>query len=56
MRWITWLYPGINVKRWLFLFIFGVLLCAFGFSFLFNFQIMGALVALVFQITYVTRG
>ena len=42
MRWITWLYPGINVKRWLFLFTIGVLLCAFGLAFLFNFQIMAS--------------
>ena len=56
MRWITWLYPGINVKRWLFLFTVGVLLCAFGLAFLFNFQIMGALEELVFQITYATTG
>ena len=56
MRWITWLYPGINVKRWLFLFTIGVLLCAFGLAFLFNFQIMGALEELVFQITYATTG
>ena len=56
MRWITWLYPGINVKRWLFLFTVGDLLCAFGLAFLFNFQIMGALEELVFQITYATTG
>ena len=56
MRWITWLYPGINVKRWLFLFTIGVLLCAFGLAFLFNFQIMGALEELVFQLTYATTG
>ena len=56
MRWITWLYPGINVKRWLFLFTIGVLLCAFGLAFLFNFQIMGALEELVFQLTYTTTG
>ena len=56
MRWITWLYPGINVKRWLFLFTIGVLLCAFGLAFLFNFQIMGALEELVFRLTYATTG
>ena len=56
MRWITWFYPGINVKRWLFLFTIGVLLCAFGLAFLFNFQIMGALEELVFQLTYATTG
>ena len=56
MRWITWLYPGINVKRWLFLFTIGVLLCAMGLAFLFNFQIMGAIEELVFQFTYTMTG
>ena len=56
MRWITWLYPGIHVKRWLFLFTIGVVLCAVGLAFLFNFQIMGALEELVFQLTYATTG
>lgn len=56
MRWITWLYPGINVKRWLFLFTIGVLMCAMGLAFLFNFQIMGALEELVFQFTYAATG
>ncbi len=56
MRWITWLYPGINVKRWLFLFTVGVLMCAMGLAFLFNFQIMGALEELVFQFTYAATG
>ncbi|MBR5487393.1 MAG: YvcK family protein, partial [Phascolarctobacterium sp.] len=40
----------------LFLFTIGVLLCAFGLAFLFNFQIMGALEELVFQLTYATTG
>ncbi|MBQ9764300.1 MAG: YvcK family protein [Phascolarctobacterium sp.] len=56
MRWITWLYPGINVKRWLFLFTIGVLLCAMGLAFLFNFQIMGVIEELVFQFTYTMTG
>ena len=30
MGWISWLCPGINLKRWLLLFAVGVLLCALG--------------------------
>ncbi len=56
MKWISWLCPGINLKRWMLLFAVGVLLCAFGLSFFFNFQIMGALEELMFKLTYVTTG
>ena len=41
MGWITWLCPGINIKRWLLLFAVGVLMCALGLAFFFNYQIMG---------------
>ena len=40
MGWITWLCPGINIKRWLLLFAAGVLMCALGLAFFFNYQIM----------------
>lgn len=56
MSWITWLCPGINIKRWLVLFAAGVLLCALGLAFFFNYQIMGTAEELLFQMTYVTTG
>ncbi len=56
MRWISWLCPGINIKRWMLLFAVGVLFCALGLSFFFNFQIMGALEELIFKLTYITTG
>lgn len=56
MNWITWLCPGINVKRWLLLFACGVLLCALGLAFFFNYQIMGTAEELLFQMTYITTG
>lgn len=56
MSWITWLCPGINIKRWLILFAAGVLLCALGLAFFFNYQIMGTAEELLFQMTYVTTG
>lgn len=30
MGWISWLCPGMNLKRWLLLFTVGVLCCALG--------------------------
>ncbi len=56
MGWISWLCPGINLKRWLLLFAAGVLICALGLAFLFNYQIMGTLEELLFQMTYLTTG
>lgn len=56
MGWISWLCPGINLKRWLLLFAVGVLLCALGLAFFFNFQIMGTLEELMFKMTYITTG
>lgn len=56
MGWITWLCPGINIKRWLLLFAVGVLMCALGLAFFFNYQIMGTAEELLFQMTYITTG
>ena len=56
MGWITWLCPGINIKRWLLLFAVGVLMCALGLAFFFNYQIMGTAEELLFQMTYMTTG
>ena len=40
MGWISWLCPGIQLKRWLLLFTVGVIVCAFSFALLFNNQVM----------------
>ncbi len=56
MGWISWLCPGINLKRWLLLFTAGVFLCAMGLAFFFNYQIMGKAEELLFQMTYLTTG
>ena len=54
MGWISWLCPGINLKRWLLLFAVGVLLCALGLALFFNYQLMGKAEELLFQMTYLT--
>lgn len=56
MNWISWLCPGINLKRWLLLFTAGVLLCGLGVALLFNYQVLGKLEELLFQLTYLTTG
>lgn len=56
MGWISWLCPGINVKRWLLVFTLGVILVGLGLAFMFNFQLLGALEELIFQLTYIATG
>lgn len=56
MSWMSLLCPGINLKRWLLLFAVGVLFCALGIALIFNFQLMGGLEELLFQMTYITTG
>ena len=49
MKWIKWLYPGLNLKRWLFLFAFGAVLACVGVTLIFNYQFVGLLEALVLK-------
>lgn len=55
-KWYSWLCPGINLKRWLFLFVLGVLLVALGLAFLFNFQFMGKMEEYLFHVLYKFTG
>lgn len=48
MGWISWLCPGINLKRWLLLFAGGVLCCAIGLALFFNYQFMGFVEEMLF--------
>ena len=56
MGWISWLSPGMNLKRWLLLFALGVLLCASGLALFFNYQFMGFVEELLFKMTYLATG
>lgn len=56
MGWISWLCPGVNIKRWLLLAAAGMLIIAVGLAMVFNLQIMGRLEELLFQLTYLTTG
>lgn len=56
MNWISWLSPGLNLKRWLLLFSGGVLCCAFSLALLFNDQTMGFVEEMLFRMSYMTTG
>ena len=53
MGWISWLCPGIQLKRWLLLFTVGVIVCAFSLALLFNSQVMGMAEELLFRLRWV---
>ena len=56
MGWISWLCPGINLKRWLLLFAGGVLCCAIGLALFFDYQFMGFVEEMLFRMSYLTTG
>ena len=56
MGWISWLCPGIQLKRWLLLFTVGVIVCAFSLALLFNSQVMGMAEELLFRLSYLATG
>lgn len=56
MGWISWLCPGIQLKRWLLLFTVGVIVCAFSFALLFNNQVMAMAEEILFRMSYLTTG
>lgn len=56
MSWISWLCPGIQLKRWLLLFTAGVIVCAFSLALLFNNQVMGMAEELLFRLSYLATG
>lgn len=56
MGWISWLCPGMQLKRWLLLFMAGGIVCAFSLAVLFNNQVMGMAEEILFRISYLATG
>lgn len=56
MSWIKWLWPGMNLKRWLFLFTVGAVLAAVGIALVFNYQFIGFIEELLFRMMYMATG
>ena len=53
MKWyVQWLYPGLKIKRWLFLFSIGLMTLVFGATMLMNYQIFGILEEEIFMLAY----
>ena len=56
MHFIKWLYPGIKVKRWLFLFSLGVIMASMGIAIVFNYKYAGNLEEALFRMVYLAIG
>jgi len=56
MKWVKWLYPGMNLKRWLLFFALGVILVGMGITLFFNYQFVGFIEATVFNYVYSSTG
>ena len=56
MDWVKWLYPGMKLKRWLFLFSIGVIVSALGLAMLFNYQVISVLEEAIFRLRFQLTG
>lgn len=51
-----WLYPGLNIKRWIFLFSIGLMLLILGFTTIVNYQAFGVVEEFLFRVLYEVTG
>ena len=56
MALLKWLYPGMKVKRWFFLFAGGVIAAGFGLALLLNYKFIGLVEGALFNIIYHATG
>ena len=56
MALLKWLYPGMRVKRWFFLFTGGVVASGFSLALLLNYKFIGAVEGTLFNLVYQTTG
>ena len=56
MHLLKWFYPGIKLKRWLFVFAVGVMLISLGMALVFNYEYLGKIEEEIFLFIYKTFG
>lgn len=56
MNYLKWLYPGMKLKRWLFLFSLGVIAASTGLAFVFNYKYIGVMEENIFRLVYRLTG
>ncbi len=53
---LQWLYPGLNIKRWMLLFSIGLMILVFGAVLIMNYQVFGQLEEEILRLLYVLTG
>lgn len=53
---LQWLYPGLNIKRWMLVFSFGLMLLAFGVALVMNYQVFGQIEEEILRLLFVLTG
>ena len=53
---LKWFYPGIKLKRWLFVFAVGVLMVSLGMALVFNYEYLGKIEEEIFRLVYIFFG
>ena len=53
---LQWLYPGLNIKRWMLLFSFGLMLLVFGAALVMNYQVFGRIEEEILRLLFVLTG
>ncbi len=56
MHLLKWLYPGMKLKRWLFLFSVGVIAVSLGLAIVFNYKFIGFVEETIFRVVYRATG
>ena len=56
MHLLKWFYPGIKLKRWLFVFALGVMMISLGMALVFNYEYLGRIEEEIFLFIYKTFG
>lgn len=52
MRWAKWLYPGMNIKRWLIIFAIGLIFSALGIGLFFRYKLIHIIESFLNQLLY----
>ncbi len=53
---MQWLYPGLNIKRWMLLFSIGLMILTFGVALIMNYQVFGQMEEEILRLLYVLTG
>lgn len=56
MRLWRWFYPGLKIKRWIFMFSIGLILLIFGTTMMFNYQFFGVVEEWLFRVVFEMTG